>query len=288
MRVTVIIPTLCEKSRSQALLRAIESIHNASEEKVRLLIVVNGQRFDPELLECLKGRDDLDVIQIAEGSLTAAHLIGRQAVSTEFFSFLDDDDEYMPMALDVRLSLFGNNPDLDVVVTNGFSCGGGGERLTYSRLSLIGDNPLYELFQENWLHNCNHLFRSASVPIGYFENPHPYMEWTWLGFRLAIDGKKILAVNVPTFKYNNTPGSLSKSTKFVASRIGLYQRMLGSPVKRDISNLIKKRLCSAWHDLSVAELQSGNRGAAFSAHIRCLMSHIDGMKYLSYTRYFWR
>lgn len=120
MFITTIIPTLCEGVRRNALLRAIESVHQASEQATKILIVVNGQRFDQSLLNLLKSRNDIEVLQITEGSLTKAHLIGRKHVSTEYFSFLDDDDEYLVGALDIRLALFLNDCTLDVVVTNGF------------------------------------------------------------------------------------------------------------------------------------------------------------------------
>ena len=160
MLITTIIPTLCESGRRDALLRAVESVHQASVHPVRILIIVNGQRFDPDLVDLLQSRKDVEVIQIAEGSLTKAHLAGRQNISTEYFSFLDDDDEYLAGALDTRLALMCNNCAADVVVTNGYSNQAGNDRLTYSRFANISANPLYELFQENWLHSCNHLFRS--------------------------------------------------------------------------------------------------------------------------------
>lgn len=285
MKVTTIIPTLCEESRADALLRAIESIQKSSCEEVKILIVVNGQRFDCQLLDRLRSRDDLEVIQIAEGSLTKAHLVGRKHVCTDYFSFLDDDDEYLPGALDIRRTLLEQDLSLDLVVTNGYLSSEGDERLVYSRMSIVSTDPLSELFMENWLHNCNHLFRSASVSISYFEDPHPYMEWTWLGFRLAFDGKKVAATNTPTFKYNDTPGSLSKTQKFVESRVGLYERMLSMPINSEIRSLLRKRLCNAWHDLSVIELKKGNRRKAFSAHLRSLIYDLYGLRYLFYTRH---
>jgi len=284
MNITIIIPTLCENSRKNFILRAIESI-KVSEQSVRILVVVNGQRFDSNLLETLKARSDIDVVQIAEGSLTKAHLIGRQHVSSEYFSFLDDDDEYLPGALDIRLDYLQRNGAADLVVTNGFSSKNGNDQLTYSRMLNVNDHPLYELFQENWLHNCNHLFRSSSVTTKYFEDSHPYMEWTWLAFRLALDGKKIVALDVPTFRYNDTPASLSKSSIYLLSSVSLYGRMLSLKPKSDIKKIIRNRLSNAWHSVTVFELQSGHRIKAISAHFRSLTCHWSGLKFLSYTRY---
>lgn len=284
MLVTVIIPTLCEGQRRVALLRAIDSIHAASEGPVKILVVVNGQRFDPDLLNLLLSRTDLQVTQIAEGSLTQAHLVGRRQVDTEFFAFLDDDDEYLPGGLDARLERMQADPHADLLVTNGFSNRAGQDRLTYSRMDLVSANPLTELFEENWLHNCNHLFRSSSVVVGYFEDPHPYMEWTWLGFRLAFDQKRVISSTTPTFRYHDTPGSLSKSPRFAESRVALYQRMLLQPLPRPVDQTIRSRLANAWHDISALELQGGRRARAVSAHLRSLLAHRSGLRFLSFTR----
>ncbi|MDP3537335.1 MAG: glycosyltransferase family A protein [Azonexus sp.] len=283
--ITVIIPTLCETRRRQSLLGAIESVRLASAQPVQILVVVNGQSFDAGLLALLRAQSDLEVLQIAEASLTKAHLAGRVAVTTEFYSFLDDDDEYLPYALDFRLNVLKQDKTMDLVVTNGYACQAGIDQLMYSRLQNVSANPLKEIFSQNWLHNCNHLFRSSSIPVKYFEDPHPYMEWTWLGFRLALDGKKIASRSEPTFRYNDSPDSLSKSPRFVQSRVVLYSRMLGQFPDRITSQLIRRRMSAAWHDVSVVERVAGNRAKAIRAHIQSLTCHWIGLRYLSYSRH---
>jgi hypothetical protein len=285
MSITTIIATLCDAFRRDCLLRAIGSIQQASAQPVRILVVVNGQRFDKDLLALLRERSDIEVVQIAEGSLTKAHIAGRKLVDSEFFSFLDDDDEYLPGALDMRRGLIGTDDAADVVVTNGYACRAGQDRLMYTRMANVGAQPLTELFHENWLNSGNHLFRTASVPSRYFEDPHPYMEWTWLAYRLAFEGKKIVATETPTFRINDTPGSLSKSATYVSSNISLYGRMLAMKPQQEIIGVISRRLCNAWHDVSVFELAAGNRAKAVGAHLRSLTSHRSGLKFLPYTRH---
>lgn len=284
MKITTIIPTLCQAERRAAIARAIESIHLASDDPVQILIVVNGQLFDQHLLEILKLRKDVEILQIEEGSLIQAHLFGRQAVTTEYFSFLDDDDEYLVGALDVRLKILKENPGADLTVTNGYSYSSSKDRTLYSRMSMVEANPLVELFNENWLHNCNHLFRSASVTEKFFNNGHAYMEWTWLAFRLAIDKMSVAVIDAPTFRYYDTPGSLSKSPKFLRSRVDLYRRMLAMRPDKEVVRIVSGRLASAWHDISVHELSEGNRARAVRAHLNSLWVHWTGFKYLTYTR----
>jgi glycosyltransferase involved in cell wall biosynthesis len=284
MQITTIIPTLCQIERGKTLARAIESIHRASDSLVKILIVVNGQRFDQQLLESMRLRKDVELIQISEGSLIKAHLVGRQAVTTEYFSFLDDDDEYLAGALDIRLAALKENPKADLTVTNGYSFSAGTDRTLYTNMSKVESNPLVELVNENWLHNCNHLFRSASVTEEFFENAHAYMEWTWLAFQLTLGKMSVSAVDRPTFRYYDTQDSLSKSPKFLRSRVDLYRRMLAMTPGREVVRIIRGRLTGAWHDISVQELCQGNRTEAARAHLNSLLSHWTGLKYLSYTR----
>ncbi len=284
MLITTIIPTLCEQNRREQLLRAIASIHAASAHPVRVLVVVNGQRFDASLVEHLQGRNDVDVIQLAEGSQTNAQLVGRKAVATEFFSFLDDDDEYLPHGLDVRMSLLAGN-GFAVAVTNGYYVDrDGSDTLLYSRIPKVQSDPFRELFQQNWLASCNHLFRTATVVPGYFENAPTAMEWTWLAYRLIMDDKTIAARDIPTFRINDTPGSLSKSTSFLNSRVEVYNRMLAQKPPRHIANIIRRRSSSAWHDIATAELELGIKSTARVAHLRSVISHWSGVRFLPFSR----
>lgn len=284
-RVTIVIPTLCEAKRRGGLERAIESIRGAARSPVRILVVVNGRRFDSDLLGWLRGNENLEVLQLDEGSLTKAQLEGRRRVKTEFFGFLDDDDEYLPEALDLRLEALRNDPSADLVVTNGFRVTVSEKRLVYSRLATAGRNPLRRIFEENWLAAGNHLFRTATVTTSYFEDPHPLMEWTWLAFMFASDGMKVVFHDTPTFVYNDTPESLSKSGGFTRSRCALYKKMRSRGVDATISKLLARKACDAWHDVSVQELERGHFGLAIGAHVRSLISHWSGLRFLAYTRH---
>jgi hypothetical protein len=71
VKIATIISTLCEASRREQLWRAIESIKAASTSCVRMLVVVNGQRFDSEILASLRDRTDLEVVQVELGSQNA-------------------------------------------------------------------------------------------------------------------------------------------------------------------------------------------------------------------------
>lgn len=284
MRMTVIIPTLCELARQQSLLAAIESVHRAASAPVTVLVVVNGNRFDMHLLAALRQREDVEVVQIEAASLTQAHIAGRARVASKYFAFLDDDDAFLPGALDTRAAIMEADDSVDLVVSGGYQCRQGSDRLTYSRLAKVNAAPLFELFQENWLSSCNSLFRATSIGQAFFEDPHAYMEWTWLAYRLIMAGKRVHAIDVPTFRCNDTPGSLSKSAVFIYSRVALYRRMLAMHPPAPIGGIIDRRMSAAWHEISVLELEGGSRARACYAHLRSLLAHRQGMGYLMYTR----
>ena len=100
---TVIIPTLAAAERHSLLLRAIESTRR-NQSPPLVLVVINGSRRSPEVIADLRARSGLRVLQLDQASLPAAIEAGRHAVATPFFSFVDDDDEYLPEAVDLRLS----------------------------------------------------------------------------------------------------------------------------------------------------------------------------------------
>ena len=282
--VTVIIPTLAEKTRESQLKRCIASIRKSSKSEILIITVVNGNRFDDDLCHWLQQQPDLVFDYQPTPSLPLAQLRGRQLVKTPFFSFIDDDDEYLPEAIDMRLEKLASNPNLDALVTNGFLYSGEKDEMLYSDMSDITLDPLAALFHHNWLHNCNHLFRSDSIPDSFFADIHPFAEWTWLAYKLILQGKSIAVIDKPTFRYYDTPNSLSKSDAYTETFHGLYQKMLALSPPANIADLIRKRISADWHNRSDHALQKGDLIKAFKCHWHSLFE-LGGMQYLSYSRH---
>ena len=120
MSVTAIIPTTCESSRGPSLRRAILSVVDQIPENGLILIVANGDRIDESVVRMAEGFPRTRVERLEEASVAKAQQLGRHLVTTEFFCFLDDDDEYLPGAFSMRLDELRADPSVDVVVTNGF------------------------------------------------------------------------------------------------------------------------------------------------------------------------
>jgi hypothetical protein len=267
--------------RAGLLQRAVLSVRRSSTLPVTIIVVVNGNRSDPQLLAWLREQHDVQLEILAQPSLPNALLRGRELVRTPYFSTLDDDDEYLGNAIDLRLQTIRES-GADVVVTNGFRYRSGTIRLSYDTLGKVPANPLEELFRTTWLHNGNALYRSDAVGREFFADHHGYAEWTWLAYQLALRGRHIAVLEIPTFVYYDTPGSLSKSAAYRDAYMSLYRRMLEANPPPAVVRHIKRRIQAGWHDQSCFALDQGRRLEALRCHIYSLAA--GGLRYFSFGR----
>lgn len=281
--VTIILPTLAEPNRKELIMRAVRSIRESSLERIQILVIVNGARFDPSVCTWLRQQPDIRVEQISQGSLPLAIFHGRKLVETEYFGFLDDDDEYLRGSTDRKLEALRGCPSSDLAISNGFRARKDEKEKFHPAISEVVGDPLKSLFRRNWLASCGGIFRSSTVRAELFTDLHPYAEWTWLAFQVSMHNLKILTLDEPGFVIYDTPGSLSKSADFRSSYFGLYRRMLLENPPKAVSGIIREKIGAAWHDCSVDALAKGQRFNAINYHVRSLFSR-GGLRYLSYTR----
>lgn len=284
--ITIIIPTACTAVRADSLWRAIASIQEAGPGTTRIIVAANGPHVAPDVAAELRRRQDVHFVHFEEGSSPKAVSLAVPLVDTEYFGFLDDDDQFLPHALNQRLALIKTKPEADIVLSNGYIRKRGEDVLYLQHLDDVARNPLAALFIENWLPSCGALFRRASIDVSYFQNYHPYAEWSWLAFRLALDQKRFCILDAPTFIVNaDTPSSLSKSIEYEQSYISLYQKMLKLSPPPEIIYKLKKRLSQAHHDVSNRLLAEGKLSIAAHHHLLSL-KHPMGWRFLPYTRHF--
>jgi glycosyltransferase involved in cell wall biosynthesis len=285
--VTVIVPTLATHERANSLLRALDSLATTDEQPtIHVIVVVNGNRYHAPLLEALE-QSKVELLRIPQASLPAAILAGRKAVTSRYFCFLDDDDLYLPEAIPLRMAAIETPPAADLVVTNGLRRSSTREEAAMHRLGSVEADPQLALFHENWLASCGALFRSESVPVSFFEDPHAYLEWTWLAFRLTCANCRVRVLDVPTFVINDTPGSASKSATYVESHVSLYQRMLKLGDRQDVRKIVQRRLAAAHHALSGQQLRAFHLGPAWANHLRSLACR-GGWRYIGYSHRLFR
>lgn len=280
--VSVIIPTTCELSRWQSLLRAIDSVQQQAGVQAKVIAVVNGNRFDPGHYETLKTMPGLEVLYRTEGSAPLAQEAGRLAVDTPFFAFLDDDDEYLPDTLRLRLKPLLDDPGLDFTVSNGYRCVAGEDRIVIGAPESVRDHPLLALGKQNWMASCAGLFRSATVTSDLFRNPAPYMEWTYLAYRLGV-GQRMQFVDVPGYRIHESAVSLSKSQAYREAELEVLQRVLALPLPAEVTQAVRRKLGSALHDCADRHLEDGRMGPAWSHHLKSLACP-NGGAWLLYSR----
>ena len=284
-QVSIIIATLASADRSEQLQRAIGSaLSSAANGRVKVLVCVNGSRWDAETVSMIQRNPIVTVHHLAEASLPKALATGRCAVETEFFGFLDDDDELLPGSIDARLAVLRANPGYDLVATNGIRRTCNGEEPMFKHLATVPADPLVALFNENWLASCGALFRSTSVSRAYFDDYHDYAEWTWLAYCLCLNKRRVAVVDEPMFIVNETIGSRSKSIAYQNSYLALYLRMLTNPLPPNIFRIVRGRLASALHDSSVDSLSRGEIWSATKLHLRSLALP-GGLRFASYSRH---
>jgi hypothetical protein len=286
-QLSVIIPTLASAERAASLQRAIWSIRASSATPVSIIVVVNGNRFDAGLCHWLAQQKDVQHEYIGDASAPGAVLRGRELVKTDFFSTLDDDDEYLPGSSDWKMSLLQADAQAHMIVANAYLCSDGTDSMCYDRLADVPGNPLKCLMQFNWLTSGNALYRTAAVGASYFQNYHPYVEWTWLAFRLAMDGKRIAVMDRPACRHHDTLQSLSKSERYLQSYLPLFRRMLERAPPPAIARMIERKIGAASHGAAFAALREGRRLDAWRHHWHSL-GQLGGLRYLAATRHLFK
>ena len=159
---SVIIPTMATRARRTTLERAVCSVRRSSLHPITIIVVVNGEQFDTGICDWLKAQADVHFDYVRTPSLSGAVLRGRLLVQTEFFSTLDDDDEYLAGSSDQKISQLRSDLSTDLLVGNAFRNQDGRDTLMYSRLPDAQSDPLRCLFQFPWLSSGNALYRSSS------------------------------------------------------------------------------------------------------------------------------
>lgn len=279
--ISVIIPTTCERNRWESLKRAIAGVLTQEGVTAQVIAVVNGNRYDPDCFEELKRMDRVTVLYQQIGSAPMAQTAGRKSVRTPFFAFLDDDDEFLPQALSTRLKPLMTDPQLDFVVTDGYRVVRGGEQLAVGK-RLVKDDPLSTLCEKNWMASCGGLFRTSTVTEQYFSDPVPYMEWTYLAFRLTIS-LRMCWLDTPTYRINSSVVSLSKSNAYINSEIGTLKRILALPLPPHIRRAVQIKIGRTYHTFAENSRRQGQRREAWRFHLESLLQP-GGWRYLAYSR----
>ncbi len=281
--VSVVMPTEARAERAELLMQAIASVCSQQGVRAIPIVVVNGPAADPALLADLARSRDVQLVRLEAPNLPAALRAGRDRVQSPYFAELDDDDELLPGALATRVGAMEARPDVDVVVTRGYVDHQGRRELSVRDLERLQADPLRSLLDHHWLAPCAGLFRTATIGPEYFADVPPYLEWTYLGLRFALE-RRILFLNHPTWVYRaDTPRSLSKRPGYVLQQSASLDRLLALPLPKDVRHAFARRRGIALHAAAGLELHAGRPWAAWRWHLRSLAAP-GGWRYALYTR----
>ena len=279
---SVIIATAGDSRRADSLTNAIKSIELQEGASAEVIVVFNGPNVDENLFTSVSSRESVRVERLAEPSLPQALNYGRSCVSADYFSFLDDDDEYLPDALSKRGAILESHPEVDVVASNGYVKSCESKELLFAESLDLSSDSMKKLFDKNWLTSCGGLYRTSSVDDSYFRIDAKYFEWTMTAFLLSFD-KSVVWLNEPTFVINKLEESLSTSIHYVEAYPKILEKMLGFTVSNDISIIIRNRLSKGFHSASEECVKRGLYSKAWKYHLKSMIES-GGIKYLPYTR----
>lgn len=281
-KVDVIIRTTAEKTRATSIARAIDSILQQEHVDARPIIVANGDRYDPQILENLSSRQDLRFDYFSPGSTGKALSRGRSLVTAPYFAFLDDDDVLLPDSVYARLQAFPS--DADLVVSNGHIVfADGHSRIDIESLTACQSDPLASIMRQCWLDPCGGLFKTDRMPQELFDAGIDYHEWTYLAFRIAHSGRKIVFLDTPLYQRNDTPDSLSKSARYDEAALRVLTLMRAHPLPKHVKALLERKYRAEWHLIAQRQHVRGNYLAAWKAHLKSLRPPYT-FKYALFTR----
>lgn len=274
--------TRASRPRRDVLRRAVASVLAQKNVFVELVVVVNGDQPEQETLDWLRGDERIVTVMLPTQDLVRATSLGRSRVSGEFFSYLDDDDEFLPGALERRASWLAAHPDIDCVVTNGEYLYPDGRRANIPRLGVFASDPAEVIARGgNWMTSCGATFRSSTVPQKFFDDTTRWCEFKVIAFRVASD-LQVAFVDEPTFRIHRTPHSAKTVTAHMDREFEVYDAMLRwnrNPER--VPSLQKSRL-RAFHAACAHHRLAGNFAQAWAQHWKSLASPY-GLRYLPYT-----
>jgi hypothetical protein len=264
--------------RRASLERAINSILDQQHVAARPVIVANGAPLPYAMPAPVK------LHQVPHKITPGAALhAGRRLVTAPLFAFLDDDDELLPDALSVGVATMRSDPTVDLVVTPGFWITNNKRIADIPDIAREQNDPLGGILERCWLNPGGGLFRTSSLPHTYFHDLPPLCEWTFLAFRLALDGRNIRFLEHPTYLAHDTLGSLSKSASYVEATVEVLSRMRRHRIPATVQARLEKKYRAALHEAAERSLNEGQHVKAWRFHLRSLISS-QALSYFPYTR----
>lgn len=280
--VTVVIPTLA--TRPELLDRAVASVSAQSGVTASTVVVVNGGRAAPDVLDALRANDRITLLEIPEPGVSGARLAGRRAVQTEFFAFLDDDDEFLADGLAEPVTALRRDPALDVFVSNGYREADGVRTRCFDHFDGHTGNPQWDLVRENWLSSAGGVYRTATVGDDMLAELPDNFEMTLLAFRLAGDRKIYRSDRNAFIIHMDGPDRASESLRYSVDAQEILRQMAALATDPALRRALRKKRAAALHNCSNVCRAQGLYRRAWGYHLLSLVGG-GGWRYISATRH---
>ncbi|ROO27845.1 hypothetical protein SAOR_07460 [Salinisphaera orenii MK-B5] len=280
----VIVRTMADANRADALLRALDTIDNLQSVAAYPIIVVNGRRYDPDLVDRLRRRDGSVFHYMSRASAGAAVVQGRRLVESEFFMYLDDDDELLADGIGPVLVEQAASLDWDLLVLNGERRSASGGKPWVEQWAAHTADPLRSLVEENWLSPGNTVFRAATVNSDVLDVDRDHHEWTYIAYRLMLEGYKVSFHDKSVTRYNDTEDSLSKRDTHDPGETRLLEDLRREArLPRDLRAALEAKYRNHLHVMAERNRFQGRFASAWRYHLRSLKPPFT-LRYLPYTR----
>jgi hypothetical protein len=280
--VDVIIRTTGQHERRSSLQRAIQSVLNQRGVAARPIIVLAANL--PTLAAELAAHPGVRVHHVGEVASPGRALgIGRCLVEADYYGFLDDDDELLPHALATRLQVMLAEPVTDLVVTTGYWFSRERRQVHIPDICSHQDDPVNGILERCWLNSCGALYRASTIGQDYFDDLPDLCEWTYLGFRLALDGRNIRFLDVLTYNAYDTPRSMSKGAEFIEGTLAALDAMRAHSQPAAVRAKLEEKYRAALHDASDHSRRARRWGKAWLYHLKSLKPP-HTLRYISSTR----
>ncbi len=266
----VVVRTLADPQRSDLLFRALDSIQNQGGVNARPIVVVNGDRYDRHTLAELEKRPGIVLHRLQRASTADALAEGRRLVTATYFACLDDDDVLIADSVRAPLEWLESHPDCDVLISNGYLVKEDG---VLSELTQIAEHirigrPALSLLDDGWLTPGAFVFRTQSIPQQMLDSTWNRMEWTYLAYKICAANKRLHFMNIPTMRYYDTPGSMSKGVAHQKAALDLMRTIRSdSRMAPDVRARANRKYHSLLHILAAEYRKKADLRRAWRYHL---------------------
>ena len=222
---TVVIASLCDDARIDLLKRAVGSVRAmAGSLDYCILIIANGPRVSPRVLEWIATQTDIRVIRLRSGSHPLARRIGVEIADSEFVGFVDDDDELEPDTLARKIAYFREHPEVDVLVTDGWRINGPRVTKVFPPPEKRSTDLVETLMRAGWGAGAVTL-RMQRLDLTAFDTEVRHVEWTLTTLELARRFRFGYLDETTYRYYETTPDSLSKCAAHIFGESRVWRRL---------------------------------------------------------------